>query len=168
VTSGSSALRRRLGITGLQPKICSLALYGFNVARPAPKSVASRDLLKLSTVCTIIIIDDDELLREAMECLVQTLGYDVRTFASAEEYLRSGCVRESSCVITDVQMPGMTGIDLLARLTADGYRIPVILVSGSPEEELRSRAMKSGAIGFLQKPFDIEALAVCLRRALKG
>jgi len=115
----------------------------------------------------ISIVDDNESVREATKSLVRSLGYAASTFASAEEYLQSGPVRETSCLITDLQMPGMNGVELQHRLIADGYRTPVIFVTAFPKEKLRTRALEAGAFGFLSKPFDAEHLIECLDRALQ-
>jgi FixJ family two-component response regulator len=116
----------------------------------------------------ISIVDDDESVREATKGLIRSLGYSAATFASAEEYLRSERVRDTSCLITDVQMPGMSGVDLQHRLIAEGHRTPIIFVTAFPEERLRTRALEAGAFGFLNKPFDDECLIKCLDKALKA
>jgi FixJ family two-component response regulator len=116
----------------------------------------------------ISIVEDDASVREATKGLVRSLGYDTATFASAEEYLRSERVRDTSCLITDVQMTGMSGVDLQDRLIADGHRTPIIFMTAYPEERLRARALEAGAFGFLSKPFDDESLIECLDRALKS
>src|ERR1700730_4812730 len=87
-------------------------------------------------VTMISIIDDDRSVRESVKSLVRSLGYDAATFASAEEYLGSDCVRDSKCVITDLQMPGMNGVDLRDRLIANGYRKPIIFMSALPAEQV--------------------------------
>ena len=115
----------------------------------------------------ISIVDDDRSLREAVKSLVRSLGYDAVTFASAEDYLGSDCIRESECLITDVQMPGMTGVDLRDRLVADGYRKPIIFMSALSVEEVPVRVREAGACGFLRKPFTDERLIECLDKALK-
>ena len=115
----------------------------------------------------ISIVEDDASVREATKGLVRSLGYATATFASAEEYLQSDYVRNTSCLITDLQMPGMSGADLQDRLIADGHRTPVIFVTAYPEERIRARALGAGAFGFLSKPFDDETLIECLDRALK-
>lgn len=102
-----------------------------------------------------------------MESLIRSLGYDTATFISAEDCLGRGRIAEASCLITDVQMPGMTGFELHSRLHADGYRIPVIFMSGRPQEALAEAAIKAGAIGFLGKPVKVERLIDYLDRALK-
>ena len=115
---------------------------------------------------TVSIIDDDQTVREATGDLVQSLGYEVATFESAERFLESGRLAETSCLITDLQMPGLSGLDLQGRLIAEGQRIPVIFITAFPEERFRRRAMNAGAVGFLSKPFDEEALIDCLDTAL--
>ena len=116
----------------------------------------------------ISIIDDDEAVREATKGLVRSLGYSAATFSSAEEYLRSDRVKETACLITDVQMPGMNGVELQERLIADGRGTKVIFMTGFSEEKTRARALKAGAVGFLKKPFDDACLIQCLHRALEG
>ena len=116
----------------------------------------------------ISIIDDDRSVREAVKSLIRSLGYDAVTFASAEDYLGSDCIRDSECLITDVQMPGMTGVDLRDRLIAKGYRKPIIFMSALSAEEAPFRAKAAGAFGFLRKPFSDERLIECLDKALKG
>jgi FixJ family two-component response regulator len=114
----------------------------------------------------ISIIDDDESVREATKGLIRSLGYTTATFASAEEYLQSGSARKTSCLITDLQMPGMTGIELQRRLIADGHHTPVIFITAYPEEKVRARALEAGAFGFLSKPYDDQSLIACLDKAL--
>ena len=114
----------------------------------------------------ISIIDDDPSVREATQSLVRSLGYSAEVFSSAEEYLKSDRIRESSCVITDLHMPGMSGADLQDRLIADGHRIPIIFVTAFFEERVRARVISAGALGFLRKPFADESLIQCLDKAL--
>jgi FixJ family two-component response regulator len=121
----------------------------------------------LAKIPVISIIDDDESVREATKSLVRSLGYDATTFTSAEEYLRSEHAWDSSCLITDVHMSGMTGADLQERLIADGNRTPMIFMTAFSEEKIRSRVLAAGALGFLSKPFDDERLIECLDKALK-
>jgi FixJ family two-component response regulator len=116
----------------------------------------------------ISIVDDDESVREATEFLVRSLGYSAATYASAEEYLQSGRVDNSSCLITDLRMPGMSGADLQDALIADGHQTPVIFISASLDEQVRSRVLDAGAYGFLHKPFKEQSLIDCLHRALNG
>ena len=117
---------------------------------------------------SIAIVDDDEALREAMECFVQSLGYNVSTFGSAEEFLNSEQVSKISCLITDLNMPGLSGLDLQDRLIATGHRFPIIFITGYPDENVRVRAMKSGALAFLSKPINHHHLIDHLEKALKA
>ncbi|HEY2137935.1 MAG TPA: response regulator [Xanthobacteraceae bacterium] len=114
----------------------------------------------------ISIVDDDESVREATKRLVRSLGYVAITFASAEEFLESASVHDSSCLITDVQMHGMSGIDLQNRLTAENLRLPIIFMTAFPETNTCARALAAGALGFLSKPFSDDSLIECLDKAL--
>jgi FixJ family two-component response regulator len=115
----------------------------------------------------ISIIDDDESMRTALVGLIRSLGYDVRGFASAEEFLRHGRVQSFSCIITDIQMPGMSGIELQQHLTACQYSLPVIMITARHEAGLEERALASGAACFLRKPFEAQTLVSCLESVLK-
>ena len=115
----------------------------------------------------ISIIDDDESVRLATQGLVRSLGYTACTFASAAEFLQSPRMDDTSCVIADVQMPGMSGVELQSLLIAQGRRTPMIFITAFHEESVRARAMKAGAIGFLNKPFSGQTLIECLEMALK-
>jgi FixJ family two-component response regulator len=114
----------------------------------------------------ISIIDDDASVREATKGFMRSLGYATTTFASAEEFLQSGRVYDTSCLISDIKMPGMSGIELQSRLTAEGHCVPIIFVTAFPEESVRKRAMEGGALCFLSKPFSEERLIGCLDKAL--
>ena len=115
----------------------------------------------------ISIIDDDESVRVATQNLVRSLGFIACTFASAEEFLQSSRVNDTSCVIADVQMPGMSGVELHSLLIAQGHRTPIIFITAFHEEHIRARAMKAGAICFLSKPVDGQTLIECLDKAVK-
>ena len=115
----------------------------------------------------IPIVDDDSYAREAIEQLVLSLGYNAITFESAVDFLASDGVKKTDCVIADVQMPGLSGLDLQDHLAAKGHRTPVIFITAFPEERFRARAMTAGAVGFLSKPFREESLVTCLEAALK-
>ncbi len=115
----------------------------------------------------ISIIDDDRSVREAIQGLIRSLGYATAAFGSAEEYLDSGRIRDTSCIITDLQMPGLSGIDLQSRLIADGHRTPIIFVTAFPSDRLRKHALDAGAYGFLDKPFDEPSLIACIDKALQ-
>ncbi len=119
-----------------------------------------------SAAC-ITIIDDDEFVREAVERLIRSLGYDAETFASAEDYLNRSSVAETQCLITDVHMSGLTGVELQTHLIAAGHRIPVIFMSGYSEDTVRAAAIRNGAVGFLDKPIRVDDLIECLNMALK-
>jgi FixJ family two-component response regulator len=114
----------------------------------------------------IAIIDDDDSVREAMKNLIHVLGYSVDTFASAEAFLNSSRLQATTCVITDVQMPGMSGVELQRSLSASGYSMPVIFVTAYPDEATRTRVIRDGAVGYLSKPLQQERLLDCLDRAL--
>jgi FixJ family two-component response regulator len=115
----------------------------------------------------ISIVDDDKSVREAAKLLVRSLGYASATFESAEEFLASGRLSDTACVITDVQMPGMSGVDLQNHLTENGHCVPMIFVTAYPEASVRARALNAGAFGFLSKPFSEDSLIECLDRALE-
>lgn len=114
----------------------------------------------------ISIIDDDDAVRAATASLVRSLGFKTSMFASADDFLRSLQVRDSNCVITDVQMPGMSGLELQNRLLAEGHHVPLIFITAFPEERVRRQAMSAGAVGFLSKPFDGNDMIDCIDRAL--
>ncbi|WP_076863915.1 response regulator transcription factor [Bradyrhizobium mercantei] len=114
----------------------------------------------------ISIIDDDLSVRTATHNLVRSLGYAVETYASAEEFLHSPHLNDTSCVIADVRMPTMSGLDLQSHLIANGRRFPFIFVTAFSVESDRLRALRAGAICFLSKPFDGDTLIKCLDAAL--
>jgi FixJ family two-component response regulator len=107
----------------------------------------------LPSIPVISIIDDDESVRAATNRLVRSLGFVALTFACADDFLRSPRLNDTSCVIADVQMPGMSGIELQSALIASGKVIPIIFITAFPDERIRTRAMEAGAVGFLSKPF---------------
>lgn len=115
----------------------------------------------------ISIVDDDASVRVATRNLLSSLGYTVYTFASAEEFLRSAHFNDTSCVIADVQMPAMSGIELQALLLTRGHQVPFIFITAFPEDYMRAKALKAGAICFLAKPFDRLTLIQCLDAALE-
>jgi FixJ family two-component response regulator len=114
------------------------------------------------------IIDDDQSLRTALVRLIRSLGYGARDFTSAEEFMESGALGECSCVIADVQMPGISGIDLVKLIAERQSTVPVIVITARMEPRLKYTALASGAISFLRKPLDSEKLAECLETALKA
>jgi FixJ family two-component response regulator len=115
----------------------------------------------------ISIVDDDASIRAATKRLMLLLGYESETFASAEEFLDSGRLGATSCVISDVQMPGMSGIEMRDRLIANGYRTPVIFVTAFPDDSVRARVLHGGAAGYLSKPLDDKQLIGCLDEVLE-
>ena len=115
----------------------------------------------------VAIIDDDELVRGALQGLLREAGLSARAFASSEEFLRSGAQHASSCLIVDVRMPGMSGLDLQARLDTEQIRIPIIFITAHGDERMRMQALRAGAADFLAKPFDDEVLLRSVRAALE-
>jgi FixJ family two-component response regulator len=120
----------------------------------------------VSKVPVIAIVDDDESFRRATTNFVRSLGYGTAAFDSAEAFLESDHIHNTDCLITDVQMPGMTGIELQDRLIAQGHRLPVIFITAFPEMRARAQALAAGAVGFLAKPFNDQGLIACLNEAL--
>ena len=120
------------------------------------------------TQVLIAIVDDDEAVRDATKTLVRSLGYNVSTFGSADEFLKSAQVHDTSCIISDVQMPGQSGIDLQDHLIVRGHGIPIIFMTGYPNDGVRAQAMKAGAVCFLNKPFSEDHFIGCIQKALKA
>jgi FixJ family two-component response regulator len=116
----------------------------------------------------ISIIDNDTLARYGVVALVESLGYKAVSFSSAEHFLASGAITETTCLITDVRMPGLSGLELQEALRSQGHRTPVILMTTYPNESRRNRAIAGGAVGFLSKPFDDTSLIECLAAAIKS
>jgi FixJ family two-component response regulator len=121
----------------------------------------------LSTKNLISIIDDDEGVREAIRGLMRSLGFAVAVFPSAVDFLGYSNFPKTSCLITDVQMSGMTGVELYGRLRESGYAIPTILITAYPNDSVRARVLADGVICYLSKPFDDDALLGCVYSALK-
>jgi FixJ family two-component response regulator len=115
----------------------------------------------------ISIVDDDDPFRESMRKLVMLLGYTVEAFPSAADFLASRHLPETACLVADVHMPGMTGIELHRHLVDAGYAVPTILVTANPDEVVRDRVLKDGAVRYLSKPVDDNHLERCLRSALQ-
>ena len=115
----------------------------------------------------ISIVDDDQLYRESMRKLVALMGYTVEAFPSAADFLASPFLPETTCLIADVHMPGMTGVELHRHLVDAGYAIPTILVTAYPDEVVRDQALKDGVVCYLSKPVDDNHLERCLRSALQ-
>src|SRR5579863_7711728 len=115
----------------------------------------------------ISIVDDDESIRRTTTFLIESLGFRAAAFDSAERFLKSGQLHNTSCLILDVQMPGMNGLQLQSELAAAGYRIPIIFITSYDDKESRGRAMQAGAVAFLGKPFSDEQLLQTVRSALR-
>jgi FixJ family two-component response regulator len=115
----------------------------------------------------IAIVDDDQPYRESMRKLIMLLGYTVEAFPSAADFLASRVLPETACLVTDVNMPGMTGVELHRHLVDAGYAIPTILVTAYPDEVVRDQALKDGVACYLSKPVDDDYLERCLRSALQ-
>jgi FixJ family two-component response regulator len=116
----------------------------------------------------VSIVDDDPFFRESMRRLMRSLGFTVETFQSAADFLASPRLVETACLIADVNMPAMTGIELHRHLIEMGHAIPTILVTAYPDDDARSRALKDGVICYLRKPVDEEQLKRCLHTALRS
>jgi FixJ family two-component response regulator len=116
----------------------------------------------------ISIVEDDDLFLDSMIRLLRSLGYTVKAFPSAANFLASRSLDETACLITDINMPSMTGWELYARLGELGHKIPTILVTAYPNEAARSRALKDGIVCYLRKPFDDNDLADCVQKAIEG
>ncbi|WP_099514876.1 response regulator transcription factor [Microvirga ossetica] len=116
----------------------------------------------------VSVVDDDDAVREAIRSLLRALGYIVYTFASAEDYLQSPLLNDTSCLVTDIHMPGMNGFELHHRLVSKGLRMPVIFMTAFPDETVYRLAKDAGAVSLLSKPFDEQTLVSCLDRALTG
>jgi FixJ family two-component response regulator len=115
----------------------------------------------------VAIVDDDDLMRGALQGMLKSVGLRSQAFASAEEFLNSGQQNHTACLIADVRMPGMSGLELQAELNDEQRRIPTIFITAHGDEKMRMRALKAGAVEFLGKPFDDEALLESVRAALE-
>jgi FixJ family two-component response regulator len=113
------------------------------------------------------VVDDDESIRESVPDLIKEFGFAARAFSSAEAFLSSGCVDETSCLILDIAMPGMSGPELYQELKRRGEKIPVIFITAQKDETIRARALEQGAAGFLLKPFSDAALLAAIKAALQ-
>src|SRR3979411_437940 len=114
----------------------------------------------------VAIVDDDSLMRSALEGLLKAVGLPAQSFASAEEFLKSGQQRQAGCLIADIRMPGMSGLELQAQLNAERLWLPVIFITAHVDEKMRMQAVRGGAVEFMAKPFDDEVLLESVRAAL--
>ena len=117
---------------------------------------------------TVAVVEDDESYRLAIQRLLKSAGFSVQTFACAEDFFDSGWQRETGCLIADIRMPGMAGLDLQAKLNADHCPIPIIFITAHGDEQMRLQAMRGGAVKFLAKPFDAAVLLEGVRAALES
>jgi FixJ family two-component response regulator len=124
------------------------------------------EVIVVRTVQIVSIVDDDEAVRLSMETLVRSFGRHARLFASAEEFLQSGAVGETSCLISDVMMTGMSGVEMHDRILALGHAPPTIFITAFPSDELKAKALANGALAVLNKPVDVDAIGYWLSVAL--
>jgi FixJ family two-component response regulator len=116
----------------------------------------------------IAVVDDDEAICEATESLIRSVGLRAAVFASAEDFLRSSQLQDIACVIVDVRMPGMSGLELQRQLATAHYAIPIIFITAHDDAETRTRALRAGAVAFLDKPFSDEVLLQAVQAALQS
>ena len=119
------------------------------------------------TTKLVAIVDDDGSMRSALQGLLKSAELPAQSFASAEEFLNSGQQHQIACLITDIRMPGMSGLELQTKLNTEGCRIRIIFITGHGDERLRMQALRAGAVEFLAKPFDDEVLLESVRAALE-
>jgi FixJ family two-component response regulator len=136
-------------------------LHCFVMESPKDRSADKRQLLS-------VVVDDDESVRESLPDLLREFGFAARAFSSAKEFLSSGCVDETGCLILDIAMPGMSGPELYQELKRRGQKIPVIFITGQTDETIRDRVLRQGASGFLLKPFSDAALLGAIKTALQA
>ena len=123
---------------------------------------------RLSNAPLIAIVEDDQFFRGSMRRLMRSLGYPVEAFPSAADFLASRRLDETACLIADIHMPGMTGVELYACLIEAGHKIPTILVTAYSDEATRAQALNDGIVCYLTKPFDDNDLMDCVRKAIEG
>jgi FixJ family two-component response regulator len=116
----------------------------------------------------VAIVDDDDSVRIALEGLLKSAGLTARAFESAEEFIESGQQRETACLISDIRMPGMSGLELQAKLNAEHCSIPIVFITAHGDAQMRMQALRAGAVEFLSKPFNDEALLETVRAALEN
>jgi FixJ family two-component response regulator len=120
------------------------------------------------TTKLVAIVDDDDSMRSALQGLLKAVGLPAQAFASAEEFLKSGQHHQIACLIADIRMPGMSGLELQTKLNAERCRIPIIFITAHGDEKMRMQALRAGAVEFLAKPFDEEVLLESVRAALEN
>lgn len=120
------------------------------------------------TAKLVAIVDDDDSMRGALQGMLKAVGFPAQAFASAEEFLQSGQQHQTSCLIADIRMPGMSGLELQAQLNSQRCRIPIIFITAHGDAKMRIQALRAGAVEFLSKPFDEEVLLESVRAALES
>jgi FixJ family two-component response regulator len=116
----------------------------------------------------VAIVDDDESIRAALQGFMKEAGLPAQSFASAEDFLASGNLNRVGCLVADIRMPGMSGLELQARLNAERHRIPIVFVTAHGDESMKMQALRAGAVEFLAKPFNEEVLLDCVRAAMEN
>jgi FixJ family two-component response regulator len=132
----------------------------------APSKLAS--VTNKSSSQLVAIVDDDRSVQSALKDLMESAGLEARCFGSAEEFLEPDQRNQTGCLVADIRMPGMSGLELQAKLKAEGSRIPIIFITARGDAKMKMQAMKAGAVEFLSKPFDDEVLLQKVRHALNG
>jgi FixJ family two-component response regulator len=127
---------------------------------------SAREECDLSKI-DVVIVEDDDSVRDATSHLLRVLGYATASFSSAEDFLKSGRVCDTACLITDVHLPGMSGVELQSRLNLDGHYVPVVFITAFPEEAIRARVLHNGALCYLSKPLREQTLLAFIDKALK-
>ena len=120
------------------------------------------------TTKLVAIVDDDDSMRSALQGMLKAVGYPAQAFASGEEFLKSGQQHQTSCLIADIRMPGMSGLELQAQLNSERCKIPIIFITAHGDAKMRIQALRAGAVEFLSKPFDEEVLLESVRAALES
>lgn len=138
------------------------------IARTAIRRINYLEMVTQTGKRFVAIVDDDESIRAALQGFMKEAGLPAQSFASAEEFLKSGDMTQAGCLVADIRMPGMSGLDLQARLNADRLRIPIVFITAHGDENMRMQALRAGAVEFLAKPFDEEVLLDCVRAAMEN
>ena len=127
---------------------------------------SAREECDLSKI-DVVIVEDDDSVRDATSHLLRVLGYATASFSSAEDFLKSGRVCDTACLITDAHLPGMSGVELRSRLNLDGYYMPVVFITAFPEDAIHARVLRDGALCYLSKPLQEQTLLAFIDKALK-
>lgn len=158
-TASNSSTKAREGLP-----VSHTSIHGRATAEPLNLSSAARADTVVRPI--IFVVDDDQQLREAVRLIFEAEGHDVRTFASAEDFLEDDGVKEEGCLLVDIHLPGMSGLDLLAALRPGGHTLPAIMITGSSDVSMVVVAMKSGALDFIEKPISRIDLLASVGRAI--